>query len=249
MFFDNWPKAQRIEVARTKMHRVVDHLLYLLALEANNSFIVYSPILSEQIPRSYAANAFNTFSRSAHQFAVMRLCALWDGVRNDRENIPTVAALVNDDAIIETMIETTHVHAHTTSGAGDDPDFGAEERTWAIEGDKLFRAQQARKDKHDLREALDKVRKIVNSPQLKALMHIRHKHLAHNLSKTDHEKHGAIQPTTYGEQAELIEQSIPIVEPLYRCVNGTSFSVDSSRDFYRRSAAALWRGCKFDVLD
>jgi hypothetical protein len=38
------------------------HLLYLLELRENNALIVYSPLLSSQIPASYAANAFHLFA-------------------------------------------------------------------------------------------------------------------------------------------------------------------------------------------
>jgi hypothetical protein len=76
--FKHLSNQQRIDLAKSKTIKVVDHLVHLIQLNANNSCIVYSPMLSSQIRRSFAANAFNVFSRSMHQFEVVRLCALWD---------------------------------------------------------------------------------------------------------------------------------------------------------------------------
>ena len=53
-----------------------------------NAVVIYSQKLSEQIPRSYAAHAFNQFQRSMHLFELVRLCAMWDGPGDDRESIP-----------------------------------------------------------------------------------------------------------------------------------------------------------------
>ena len=51
----------RIDAAKAKTKSVVDHLLYLLKLHENNALVVYSSLLSSQIPTSHAANAFNVF--------------------------------------------------------------------------------------------------------------------------------------------------------------------------------------------
>ena len=90
--FKNLGAPERIERAKAKIEKVLDHFLYALELHANNADVVYSSVLSSQIPTSYAANAFNVFQRSMHQIAVVRLCALWDGVDADKENIPTVGS-------------------------------------------------------------------------------------------------------------------------------------------------------------
>ena len=104
-FFDNWQKQRRVDVAKEKMDRVVDHLLYVLRIQANNDHL---PSLSKQIGSrpSYAHNAFNVFAVSSYQIEAVRFCALWDAVSADRENIPTVAAMVDDEEIIEALAQT-----------------------------------------------------------------------------------------------------------------------------------------------
>src|SRR5688572_5299573 len=101
------PRSERIRLAKAKMTKVLDHFLYVIELHANNSFVVFSPRIASQISRSHAANAFNVFQRSMHQIEIMRLCAIWDGIDLDKENIPTVVALIEDDEIIEMLAEET----------------------------------------------------------------------------------------------------------------------------------------------
>src|SRR4030088_1368122 len=108
--FEGLTTAERIEFAKTKLGKVLDHFLYVVELHANNSFIVYSPTLASQIPTSYAANAFNVFQRSMHQIEIVRLCAIWDGADADKENLPTVVELIDTEEIIEMLAEESRSH-------------------------------------------------------------------------------------------------------------------------------------------
>lgn len=104
------PAEQRVALAKAKMERVLDHFLYVLELHANNKFVIYSPVLAEQIPRSYAANAFKIFQRGMHQIEIVRLCALWDSADEKKENIPTVIELIDDSAVIQILRDETRAH-------------------------------------------------------------------------------------------------------------------------------------------
>src|SRR5262249_21997395 len=98
---------ERAAMAKQKTERVVEHLLYLLQLNANNEVVLYSSTLSSQIPTSYAANAFNVFVGALGRFEIIRLCALWDRPEIDKENIPIIIKLVDDRDVIETLVEET----------------------------------------------------------------------------------------------------------------------------------------------
>jgi len=56
--FEHLSTAKRIQAAKVKTQRVVDHLRYLLALHENNAIITYSDTLSSQITLAHAAEAF-----------------------------------------------------------------------------------------------------------------------------------------------------------------------------------------------
>jgi hypothetical protein len=249
--FENLPHAQRIEFAKARIKRVVDHLLYSIEIHANNSFIVYSPTLSSQIPRSYAASAFNVFQRSIYQFEIVRLCSLWDRAEFEKENIPTVVEMIDDDAIIEMLADEARLpwdgNGFGLMNPSSDPELRELEKQALIETDKQFGLQQAQRARVGLREVITEVRATLASPQLRSVMNIRDKHLAHNLTETRREQHQPIAPIESGYETELLERSIPIVERLYLWVNGTSFSIKDSQNIDQENAEALWSGCEFSV--
>jgi hypothetical protein len=96
---------ERIAEAKRLTERLVDHAHYLLDIRENNAIIVYSDQLSKQIPRSYAANAFNVLREAMHQIEMVRLCALWDQAHVDKESIMTVVEFIDNDKVIEALAE------------------------------------------------------------------------------------------------------------------------------------------------
>ncbi len=249
---------KRIELAKAKITKVLDHFLYVLELHANNSFVVYSPVLVSQIPYSYAANAFRVFQRSMYQIEIVRLCAIWDNFDLDKENIPTVIKLIDDDKVIEMLAEETR--SHWVSGAGfaplinttNDPIIAAmaqaerEEMMKAI--DLEFAEEQASKARTELRQAIADARTLLGSPRLASVMNVRHKHLAHSLERTRAEADGPVQHMKNGDETELLNASIPIIERLYCWINGKSFSIENSQNIDQHNAEALWTACRFSIL-
>jgi hypothetical protein len=63
------------------------HASYLIHHNVDVALVLYSPLLSSQIPVSRAANAFNVCQRGLHQFELVRLCALWDRVEPEKEDV------------------------------------------------------------------------------------------------------------------------------------------------------------------
>jgi hypothetical protein len=250
--FEKLPKANRVELAKAKMERVLDHFLYVVELHANNSFVVYSGNLAKQIPTSFAANAFLVFQRSMHQIEIVRLCALWDGADAEKENIPTVIELIDDDEIIETLGDENLRYwggGNTTIiNPSSDPSMAELEREAMKAADRRFGEEQAATAKSQLKQAIADSRAILGSTQLASVMNIRDKHLAHSLTITRREKRGPVQPMKYGDETGLLDASIPIIERLYCWVNGKSFSIKDSQDIDQANAEALWDGCKFSVL-
>lgn len=223
----------------------------LLELHENNAIVVYSPLLAQQIPASRAANAFNVFQRGMHQFEIVRLCALWDSVAPDKENIPTVVELINDLEIIETLAGETASHWKEQGGwvtnLPDDPEL----RAVTIEARQLsneeFGERQAQRARAELRRAIDDARALVASPKHASIMNMRDKHLAHSLSTTRREKAGPIAPMKYGDERRVLSASLAIAQPIFCWVNGKSFDFDDSRRIDRENAKSLWEACTFDI--
>jgi len=251
--FENLASQERIDLAKKRMTKVVDYFLYLVELHANNSYAVYSPALSSQIPKSYAANAFFVFQRSMYQLEIVRLCALWDRAELIKDNISTVIELIDNETIIRILAANAALpwttgnpgHIAVVNPTGD-PQLDA--KITDAESNKQFGIQASKRANWELREAIAAARKILQSEQLRSLMNVRDKHIARSLTETRREKHGPITPIKIGDETDLIERSIPIVERLYCWVNGTSLSIRESQRIDQNNAEALWKGCTFSVL-
>src|SRR6516164_3496660 len=229
--FKKMSVPERARIAKEKTRRVVDHLHYLLELHENNAIVLYTPTLSQQIPTSFAANAFNMFQHGMHQFEIIRLCALWDRAEPEKENIPTIIELISHPDVIDTLAQETASH-------------------WQSKDDQQFGQQEAQKARAELQKAIDDSRAIMASQRRASIMNLRDKHLAHALSETRREKKvGPQPPMKYGDERKMLEATLPIVEVLYCWVNGTSLSFQTSREIDRRNAKALWEACTFTITD
>jgi len=250
--FEHMTTANRKQAAKVKTERVVDHLLYLLALHENNTIIVYSDTLSSQVTRSLAANAFNVFQGGLHQFEIVRLCALWDRAGADRESIPTIIELIKPPDVIEALAQETLRH---WSGIGgdimgqpeDDPELSASADAALRCANEKFGQQEAQITRDELRNAIADVCTILDSPRLKSIMNLRHKHLAHSLIETSLEKAGPVAAMKYGDERDVLFESVPIVEALHRGISGKGFSFENSQRMARDHAEALWKRCIFDI--
>jgi hypothetical protein len=219
--------AERIELARAKMPSIVDQVTALLALHEANRIITYSDTLSKQVPRSRAAHAFNLFQRSSFAFELVRLCALWDKADQNRDSIPTIAALVDDPDVLSAL-------GNDIRGAWPD--------------DWSFGNSQAAKLTRGLRRGVSLVPAICGSARFKNLVNHRDKNIAHALSQSHAEAKGTVfQQPKYGYERKLLNVSISLVDRFYLGISNTSFAFDGSREIARGNAKALWSNCRFDI--
>jgi AbiU2 len=212
---------------------VVDHLLYLLKLHENNAIIVYSDTLESQIRYAHAAEAFEAFRAGLHRFEIVRLCALWDPAKDDKrsipteESIPTIIELIDRSEVIEAFVKETSRQKRSN--------------------EELAR-KQAKRARKELEKAVKDVRKNSKSSMLKSTMNLRHKHLAHSLSRTRHEKQTKrLHRVKYGYERKILLETLPIAEALHRWVSGKDFSFARSQKNARDNAEALWKRCTFDI--
>jgi len=111
--FEALPIEERIDRAKIKAERLLGHVINLAAIHENNAIVVFSSLLVDQIPRSYADHAFNIFQHVMNDFYLVRLCALWDSPQNESdeiESIPTVVKLIDNPLVIEALVQTERAH-------------------------------------------------------------------------------------------------------------------------------------------
>jgi hypothetical protein len=245
------PVPERVDVAKEKTRRVVDHVLYLLELHENNAIVLYSSTLSKQIPTSFAANAFNVFQQGLHQFELVRLCALWDRAELERENILTIIEFIDHPEVIESFAHEAASYWQARGGGllnpSSDPNLQELETDALQRANEMFGQEQAQKARDGLRAAITHSREIAASQKLASVMNLRDKHLAHSLSKTRRERAGPLPPAKYGDERDLLDATLPIIEALYCWVNGASLSLEDSREIDRKNAKYLWESCTFNI--
>ena len=248
--YETWDVNKRVAEAKRLTERLVDHAQYLLDIRENNAIVVYSDQLSKQIPRSYAANAFNVFREVMHQIEMVRLCALWDQAYIDKEAIMTVVELVDDDKVIEALAENARAQYVSLPEPTSGQKIGNETLELLKEANKKRGAEHAANAAQGLRSAIAAARKIKSSEGLKSIKNLRDKHIAHYLTQSNAERSGdTIAPMKVGDEKPILEGSLAIIQLLYSWVNGVSISFDESRKIDKKCAEELWNACKFEIVD
>jgi hypothetical protein len=234
--------AERVARAKERADKLVGHIATLFMMHEANALIVYSPKLAEQIPRSYAAHAFNHFQSSMLLFEIVRLCALWDSPRPDRESIPTIIKLFNEPALVEQIARATY-DPYAIDASSDPQDVAARKvrSAFAQEAEQAVRRRLA--------FAASKSAEVLASPRLKALKHYRDTYIAHTLTlpEPDMKTEEDVAPMRYGYETALLDDTVAVADALHHGLNGTSFDWEESKQIARKNAAALWENCAFHI--
>lgn len=204
---------ERLKSARDRASRLVDHVSALFLMRESNRLVVSSPTLAKQIPRSFAANAFNQFQISMHLFEIVRLCALWDSYRDDRESIPAIVALIDKPEIID--LASNEVHSYYLSLAcprdltsTDDPIAEEIKRDW-WDRERVARASdEAQSVREQLSQAIEKSNAIRASDDVRALREFRHTHIAHNLDLGTIDQETEVHRLKHGDESNLLDKTV-----------------------------------------
>jgi AbiU2 len=245
--FSAYPASERLALAKARADKLMHHIASLFLMHESNAVVIYSQKLSEQIPRSYAAHAFNQFQRSMHLFEIVRLCAMWDEPGNDRESIPTIIALFNEPKLIDRLVAEAHAF-HANELPPDTVDRESASIWWR--GDRqAFADQVAATIRGKLAFAVSKAEEVLKAPQLQALMAFRHSYIAHNLNMPDPsgDDEGSVEKPQYGDETFILDATVDVADALHRGLNRTAFDWKGSRDMARRNARALWDHCTFQI--
>ncbi|WP_163266429.1 hypothetical protein [Chelativorans alearense] len=234
---------------------MIDHICGLFQMHEANVYAVYSGSLARQIPRSYAGHAFNQFQASMHLFEVIRLTALWDAPRVDRESIPTIIKLIDKAEIFDAVIDNTRAYYLNDMLMADlnpveDPLLIEAKQHW-LQSYRGERAQmEVGRTGERFRAAIDGCTAVVRSEQLGAIRSYRDRHIAHNLDLPDAklgEQAEVRRAAKYGDETWVLEKTVEIADNLHLALNGSSFDWEGSRDIARRCSEQLWSNCRFDI--
>ncbi|MGE0769052.1 MAG: hypothetical protein AB7L90_21625 [Hyphomicrobiaceae bacterium] len=249
-------RDQRIALAKSKVNRLVDVTLRLLRLRASNEILVYSGLIATQVPSSYAAHTFNEIQSVMFDHELIRLCTLWDSAEkekraSDRDSIPAVIWLVDHPEVVESVVDETR-QAHAARGTRvfntpDDPDEQAVIEGMLAQHQNEFAEREAEKARQWLCEAMDLARQVQSGPLLRSVIDYRDR-TAHLLA-ADVSRRNPDRIAKFGDEKQLLDITVEIVDKLHLAVNGASFDWEISRQFAARTAKAFWNGVKIKVIE
>jgi AbiU2 len=224
--------SARFKLARAKLSNdnsegLVPALLNHLRLHENTRWLIYSPHLADQIPKSRAAHAFASLQMSSLHYEIIRLCTFWDPVDLDSRSIPTVVALADCPEVSKYVYDDHYMHYERH--------------------DEALAKDWGNKARRRLRDGVRGALEIERSDILRHTRNFRDK-LAHQLERTAEEKRGPVPPPLYGDERKLLGKTVTTVNRLYLSLNGTGFAWDSAKRMHKRNAKAFWKGAKFNVL-
>lgn len=244
-----WPNNlsadKRMEIASDRVNEIISRTTELVHLHEANRIICFSDQLSSQIPKSYAANAFQLFSGTMHQSEISRLCAIWDPERESRISLPTVSALVDDEevkACLKGRVVDTRRKNRKFSAPEEDP----ERLAWLHKKADRRALDDATKNTEVLERGIAAIAEVTDSKVLKAARDFRNLHLAHWLDEKAR-KHEDLR-AAYGDTEKLLDLTIPVIKLFDLGVNNSGFDWDSLSKQATECTQALWHGCKFNVL-
>ena len=256
VFCEGWPSEKRLEIARERVSRLIDHLGPLYAMQAANKLVVYSPLLSSQIPPSRAGHAFNQFQRAMHQYAVIRLAAIWDRPEKDRVSLPTIVALVSSSSVAKLLEDQTYTYFATAAEPVSDRENEAKLEDNNFLSDHWIKERErcGGAERQLVGERLIRAVKAVNcaskSQTAKALIKFRNDYIAHNLEMpVDNPpcKEVAPRPMRFGDEARIFRLTTRVIRTLHMTLNGTDFQLDSMQNNADRAATELWENCVFNI--
>ena len=252
----DWTAETRVAKAQDCVKQLTERVQRPISLHAANKIINYSSTLSEQIPRSYAGHAFQDFQNAMFRYEVMQILALWDKAAENSFSIPTVIELIDCDEVISILSKETF-DAHANRGArnlnpSNDPKIQNEIDRLIRGHQERFATSQAELAEQTLKECIGEARELVNRETTTSIRNFRD-HLSHSLWATYAEssasKRGAsISNAKFGEERQLLDQTVRLVQDLYCWVNGVSFDLSGDiSDRAERNARELWANCRFDI--
>jgi len=232
----------------------------IIALEKNLHILTYEKKITDQIPPSYAANAFNTVREAVHFYLFVRLSSFWDRADLEGINIPTVLALIEGKEMAE-LIRAEHLAAIRSGPPAKKVGDG-----WSKVDPDWFQEIQEKRDAERANAAVvlrDEVilaaNEILQSDYLNAVRNHRDKYAAHILLVTAREKKEMegklppgvenLRPPKFGDETTLLEKTVPIIDHLNQVTRQSGYAFDFLADQHDRCARELWENCTITIPD
>lgn len=242
---------ERIETAKECIRILTDRVIQVISIAANNEIVSYSDSVSSTIPESYAAHAFRTVQDSLYFFGLIRLMSLWDNAATNAISIPTAVCLLDKTSIFKNIEDdyrnwyANKERHHLSPNADAAVQMEIERFLQDLQNEEAKKMSIHTRLK--LTNAMDMAKLTYNDSSTKVIKNLRD-HLAHSLTKTRAELKTPVEQAKYGQEKELLQKSISIIQDLYVTVNGTSFDIAGEVfDQETKNARDFWESCDFNL--
>lgn len=254
MNVSNLSARDRIEKAKEVIEKLTYRIREVIELQETNELVFYGDVLSKQIPVSYAASAFNNMQQSLLRYQVIRLLAIWDKNDDNAISIPRAVKLINCQDVIDLIArDTKELHATSRPFVSGYDDLNDDDIDEMVQASQLqFGVEQAENAQQYLKETIEGVTNAISDDVAKGLRNARD-HLSHSLSETRGEirakKSGiAVPKARLGQEKDLLEKTIKIIEELYVWVNGVSYDIQNEvTEDAKKCAEQFWRNLTFTL--
>ncbi|WP_425043821.1 hypothetical protein [Primorskyibacter sp. S87] len=241
-----------IQRAKGYTDQLVNLVIAAAAANENTRHVVYSRHLAEQIPRSYAANAFRELQDSLLYYSVVRACALFDRAGNDKVSLHTVInAFPNKRAVKKVARERKFSHINQGEPRSWTPEEDPElqellRQHWRQEFERRGnRAEQVTyKQLRVAKKIIDRAERLFIANHLRPF---RDNFIAHNIS--EEARAGGKVSFVLGMEDKAVQYAKCAVDLLHQALNGTGFDWDGLEKMQKRNAEELWNNLSFKLPD
>lgn len=243
----------RYEILQRRIKSLSLRMNHIIQLSETNKIIIHSNKLSDQIPSSYAGNAFHLLKVSLYREQIQLLCTLWDarGKNKDCISFPAIIGGIDDGILdlaenyAEKQLESWKPVYAFPSG-----DTLQEQIDFKNNDDVLFRIQARENVREKYYLARRKISKIMKGKLFEVIKKFRNLSLAHYLDQETKGKLSKFQISMINDQVEintLIDASLECSNLLYDCLKKTTDDWPKAKAHAKLYAEELWNNCTFNI--
>lgn len=262
MNYANWSTAERQSLtseagkAKSLMDQVRWEVEVFLEIFETNRIVLLDDHLSQQIPESFAAHAYNRWRRSMREHEVVRLCALWENGSESVASVPKLISSLTKGArkLLAHELSVSHLMTGKTrrpSLADDCSEIDQALAKWQLEDAASGRFVESRLAQVD--RAIIRADNLLTSLPLKQLKEARNDFIAHRRTDEDRANRlakGSVQPNVEADDvASIFDDTFEIVTDLEGIFEVRPTDWEALRRRYRRNGEALWRNARLNVFE
>jgi AbiU2 len=218
-----WPeylsKPERIELAMLKIDELVNRVLRASATRASNKYMQFP---SGRPGVSRAAVCFNNLLDNQFRYETLVLASLWDKAGRDRNSIPTVVKLVDDQEILKTLRRNAEGQYQSQHAEYRNEEIQKFETRW-------FTAKEI-------------CERLPSDPHFNELLDYRHHEIAHSVRSAT-----VVVDTTVIKLAKPFwDDTIECIDNLYSAITLCGFDFLDAKRVHEENAVDFWRNLRFE---